>query len=136
MSEGPDLVEDLIGDDAVVGDANGPWDRGDYRAHYDEAVARGEHDHSLSRAQAKAYAFESTLVQWLDTSLRPSSPGRCVLCGSSDEADALVPFGTMRRGHVWLHEHCLSAWQARRRAQATVALAGFGIADPRPDNGR
>jgi hypothetical protein len=115
-----------------VGDANGPWDQEDYRAHYDEAAALAEYDYGLPRTQAEAYAFESTLVEWLNRSLKPSSPGRCAVCGSSGQADELVPFGTMRLGHVWLHSHCWSAWQARRRAEATVALAGFGIADPSP----
>jgi hypothetical protein len=116
-------------------DADGPWDREDYRANYDEAAALAEYDYGLPRVQAEAYAFESTLVEWLNRRPRPSSPGRCAACGSSGKGGALLPFGTTRLGHVWLHSHCWSAWNVRRRAEASVALAGFGIAAPRQNGG-
>jgi hypothetical protein len=43
----------------------------------------------------------------------------------------LLPFGTERNDHVWLHARCQETWYAGRKAKAVAALAEFGISYPR-----
>ena len=44
--------------------------------------------------------------------------------------DPLLPSGTERTGHAWLHSHCWSAWSPARHAEAVAALEAMGIATP------
>jgi hypothetical protein len=114
-------------------EAGDPWDAGDYCACFDEAAGVAEVDHGRSLPEAEAYAFESCVTEWLNRNFEQSRPGQCAACGSGELAhDPLLPFGTERTGHVWLHARCQEVWHARRKAKAIAALAEFGISNPRP----
>jgi hypothetical protein len=108
------------------------WSRDDWQAFFDEAAGVAEVDHGRSRPEAEAYALGCCITKWLDCNLTASSPGRCIQCGGDGHSDQLLPFGTERTGHVWLHAHCHAAWRDGRKAKAVAALAEFGVSNPRP----
>jgi hypothetical protein len=57
-------------------------------------------------------------------------PADCLYCGEAEQGhDPLLPFGTERTAHAWLHSHCWSGWSAARLTEA-VALEAMGIATP------
>jgi hypothetical protein len=53
-------------------------------------------------------------------------------CGGAGDAHPLLPFGTERAGHAWLHAGCHPAWHDGRKAKAVAALAEVGISKPQP----
>lgn len=106
-------------------------DRTDWRSRYEERAAMIEHDGGVLRRDAEARAFECAIVEWLNRNPAPSAPDGCADCGKPEEAGAVVvPYGTGRSGHTWLHPGCWTTWHARRRAEATRALAAVGVASP------
>ena len=108
------------------------WDSGDWQAFFDEAAGIAEFDHGLSRAEAEAHAFECCVTEWLNSNLKPSPPGHCVACRRGAQPDdALLPFGTKRHGHAWLHSRCWPSWHADRIAEAIAGLASVGISPAR-----
>jgi hypothetical protein len=107
------------------------WSGEDWRAFFDERAGIAEFDGGLPREQAEARAFTCCVAEWLNHNPLRSSPDRCLRCGEADrDHDALLPFGTERAGHAWLHSRCWSAWSAARDAEAVGALAAMGIATP------
>jgi hypothetical protein len=110
-----------------------PWDPDDYRAFHDQIAGMLEFDHGLPRLKAEAFAFECVVTEWLNRNFQPSPPGRCIHCGGGKrQLDPLLPFGTERIGHAWLHAGCRETWHANRRVKACAALAKVGITHPRP----
>ena len=109
----------------------GNWCGEDWRAFFDERAAIAEFDGGLPRQQAEARAFTCCVAEWLNrNSVRPS-PESCLLCGTAGQThDPMLPFGTERTGHAWLHSRCWSAWSADRNAEAVAALEEMGIATP------
>ncbi len=114
--------------------AGNDWNTFDWQAFLDERAAIAQHDGGLSRAEAEARAYECCIVAWLNCHApTQDDPNQCIHCGEHmAEAEAL-PFLTGDGGHVWMHSNCHSAWMARRRADATAALAIFGL---RPQTGK
>ena len=107
------------------------WQSADYRAYYDERAGIAEFDGGQSREEAKTIAFECCVVEWLDRNPAPSHPDRCAWCGRPDaEGRAIVPFGSHRIGHAWLHPECWSPWRERRRGEAVSALEELGLLAP------
>jgi hypothetical protein len=101
------------------------WSAEDWRAYFDERAGIAEFGGGLSRAEAEAQAFECCIMEWLNRNFVPSAPGSCVACRSHQGLDRLLPFGTSRIGHAWLHSRCWRAWDAGRRAKAVAALAAI-----------
>jgi hypothetical protein len=109
------------------------WDREDWRGFFDEAAGIAEFDNGMSRREAESFAFETCVTEWLDRNLKALPPGRCAACCRvAQPDDALLPFGTKRNGHVWLHGRCWPRWHAARTAEAIAALARFGILSRNP----
>ena len=104
------------------------WSADDWRAYYDECAGIAEFDGGLPRDQAEARAFACCVSEWLNRNPVRSSPGRCLGCGQFDQPhDPLVPFGTDKNGHAWLHQRCWSAWHEGRKVEAVAALVNMGI---------
>ncbi len=104
------------------------WSRADWRAFFDERAGIAEFDGGLPRDQAEAHAFECCVVEWLNRNLIPTAPDSCLGCGEPErDQHILLPFGTQKTGHVWLHSRCWHAWQASRKAEAEGALSIIGI---------
>ena len=76
-------------------------------------------------------AFTCCVAEWLNRNPVRSPPDRCLRCGEAEQGhDPLLPFGTERTGHAWLHSQCWSAWHAARQAEAVAALEAMAIATP------
>jgi hypothetical protein len=100
----------------------------DLRALFDERAAIAEFDGGLPRDQAEARAFACCVAMWLNRNLVRSPAGRCLGCGGGEQAhDTLLPFGTEKAGHAWLHPRCWDAWHSARKDRAVAALAAMGI---------
>jgi hypothetical protein len=107
------------------------WTTEDWRALFDERAGIAEFDGNVSRREAEAQAFDSCIIEWLSRNPERSLPGRCVGCGGERvSGHRVVPFGVDPGSHAWLHAACWAAWQTRRKAQATAALALMGIKVP------
>ena len=107
------------------------WSGEDWRAFFDERAGIAEFDGGLPRLEAEARAYACCLTEWLNRNPVRSSPDRCLRCGEAEHAhDSLLPFGTERTDHAWLHSRCWSAWSAARQAEAVAALEAMGIATP------
>lgn len=75
--------------------------------------------------------FECSLVQWLESHFVPSSSDYCAWCKvHADRGEPIVPFGTTKQGHVWLHHRCWPDWNRWRREKAVKALTDMGISPP------
>jgi hypothetical protein len=71
---------------------------------------------------------EWSVANWLNTHLMRSPPGRCLICSRGDlKHDPLLPHGTERTGHVWLHFRCWPAWRMARLLEAQAALAAVPL---------
>lgn len=104
------------------------WTGEDWLHEYEERAAIIEHDGGLPRHEAEARAYDCCIVEWLDRNFEPSPPGHCLHCGRGDlEADPLLPFGTERTGHAWLHGHCWPDWTSGRKAEAVRAFSAIGV---------
>jgi hypothetical protein len=65
-----------------------------------------------------------SIAEWLNRNFVQSNPGRCLHCGGPERAhDPLLPFGTEKSGHAWLHLVCWYTWHKARQAQAIAALS-------------
>ena len=107
------------------------WSGEDWRAFFDERAGIAEFDGGLPRLEAEARAYACCVTEWLNRNPLRSSPDRCLRCGEAEHAhDSLLPFGTERTDHAWLHSRCWSAWSAARQAEAVAALEAMGIATP------
>ena len=107
------------------------WSGEDWRAFFDERAGIAEFDGGLPREQAEARAFTCCVAEWLNRNPVRASPDRCLRCGKAQQGhDPLLPFGSERTGHAWLHSHCWSAWSAARQAEAVAALEAMRIATP------
>lgn len=104
------------------------WSAADWRALYDERAGIAEFDGGLSRDQAETRAFACCIAEWLNRTPVRSPSGHCLHCGGAEQPhDPLLPFGTERSGHAWLHHRCWGAWHAERKMEAAAALAAMGI---------
>jgi hypothetical protein len=101
------------------------WSAEDWRLFFEERAAIAEFDGGMSRAKAKAQAFECCIDEWLNRNPTPSAPGRCAWCGRSESHAPVVAFGT--EPGTWLHRECWSAWRKMRPFQAKEALTRMGI---------
>ncbi len=119
---------------AFLQDGKAAWTPEDWRVFFDERAGIAEHDAGLSRADAEARAYECCIVEWLNCHApTQDDPNQCIHCGQRMAETEALPFLTGDGGHVWMHSNCHSAWMARRRADATAALAIFGL---RPQTGK
>jgi hypothetical protein len=113
---------------ALLHTERGSWSGEDWRAFFDERAAIAEFDGGLPREQAEARAFTCCVAEWLNRDPVRSSPDSCLLCGEAEQGhDPLLPFGTERTGHAWLHSRCWPAWSAVRHAEAVAVLSSMGI---------
>lgn len=121
-----DVVAELRDRDDEVG-----WDAEDWQGFFDERAGIAEFDGGLTRDAAEARAFQCCISEWLNRHPLASQPGRC-LWGGGDEPDGatILPFGTDRSGHAWLHPKCWSRWMDEREADAVTALAELGLHAP------
>ena len=104
------------------------WTVKDWQALFERHAGIAEFGRGRSRKQAKAAAFEACVTEWLNRHPCRSNPGRCAACGEPDrEGHAVVPFGTERQGHMWLHPECWRDWHSGRRAEAIRALSAMGL---------
>ncbi len=107
------------------------WSIEAWQAYFDERAGIAEFDGSLPRAQAEAQAFAHCVAEWLNHNPVRSSPGLCLACGDGGHGhDPLLPIGTDRTGHAWLHRGCRPAWHQQRKAAAVAALGAVGIMAP------
>jgi hypothetical protein len=108
------------------------WSALDCLAFFDERARIAEVRGGLARPDAEARAFACCVVEWLNRNPAPSAPGSCAWRRKTESLDAVVlPFGTERGTHTWLHSNCWPAWRTARRASAIAALAAMGIDQPR-----
>jgi hypothetical protein len=104
------------------------WDAEDWQAFFDERAGIAEYDGCVSRDEAEARSFEWCVNEWLERNPEPSQPDRCAWCDQPDLGGAsVVPFGTQKHGHTWLHSECWEAWFSDRRERAEEALRALGI---------
>jgi len=101
----------------------------DWRVYFERSMHFAEIRSDLPRALAHARAFACCLGEWMHRNPIRSPPGRCDLCGESN--DLLLPFLTgsslENPGHTWLHDKCSRVWHQKRRATAVSALLAMGI---------
>jgi hypothetical protein len=108
--------------------ANDGWSADDWQAFFDERAAIAEFEGGLPRGEAEARAFACCVVEWINRSSTPSSPGRCLTCGGGERlCDPLLPFGTELVGHAWVHRACWRGWYVAREVEASLRLASMGI---------
>lgn len=103
------------------------WDASDWKAHFDERAAIREYDGAMLRAEAEALASEDCLVTWLDHQHAATPAGVCAHCGHDGQHETVLPYGTERAGHAWLHGRCWPAWYDEKKQRAREALARMGI---------
>lgn len=104
------------------------WDEGDWHGFYDERAGMAEFDGGRTRADAEVFAFECCIVEWLNHHPERSDPDRCAWCDKPDrDGHTVVPFGTERRSHTWLHPECWPSWFNHRRHKAAKTLMRTGI---------
>ena len=97
------------------------WSGEDWRAFFDERAGIAEFDGGLPRLEAEARAFMCCVAEWLNRNPVRSPPDRCLRCGETEQGhDPLLPFGTERASHAWLHSRCWSALSAARNAEANI----------------
>jgi hypothetical protein len=131
----PPIIMDLLarhkaGVIAILRAEDEDWPAYEWRFFYDERAAIAEFDGGLSRRDAEALAHACCVAEWLNRHPVRSSPERCLWCGQAEGShEPLVPFGTEAAGHAWLHHRCWEDWHARRKTEATDALAAMGIKD-------
>jgi hypothetical protein len=105
------------------------WSAKDWRNYFDRYANVTEFNRGLPRVQAEARALSCCIGEWLERNPIRSPPGRCDLCGESN--DLLLPFLTgsslENPGHTWLHDKCSRVWHQKRRATAVSALLAMGI---------
>jgi hypothetical protein len=107
------------------------WTAQDWQAFFDERTPIAEFDGGLPRQVAEARAFGACVVEWLNRNPVRSVPDRCCWCGGGErEGNVLLPFGTERAGHTWMHSACWRPWHEHRQAQAVDFLQALGIAAP------
>lgn len=107
------------------------WTAEDWKAFYDERAGIAEFDGGQPREQAEAMAFECCVVEWMNRHPCRTDPSRCAACAEPDrEGHTVVPFGTERHGHAWLHPECWKEWHRERQAHARQALAAIGLPVP------
>lgn len=124
------LAEHKAGVIAILRAQDEDWPADEWRAFYDERAAIAEFDGALSWREADALAHACCVTEWLNRHLVRSSHDRCLWCGQAEGSQGpLVPFGTDTVGHAWLHHRCWEDWHARRKIEATAALAAMGIKD-------
>jgi len=112
---------------ALLRPAPESWSAEDWRSFFNERAGIAEHDGRLSRAEAEAAAFEACTTEWM-TQNHPSSPAdRCAWCERDDDGPPVLPFGTFRHGHLWLHAKCWPSWRLRWQREATAALRALGL---------
>jgi hypothetical protein len=101
----------------------------DWRVYFERSMHFAEIRSDLPRSLAHARAFACCLGEWMHRNPIRSPPGRCDLCGESN--DLLLPFLTgsslENPGHTWLHDKCSRVWHQKRRATAVSALLAMGI---------
>jgi len=111
----------------LVADHDG-WTAEDWQALFNERAGIAEFDGGQSRERAEAMAFECCIVEWMNRNPCRTGPGLCAACGEPDrEEHTVVPFGTERLDHAWLHPECWAGWHEARRAEATLRLRVVGI---------
>ena len=107
------------------------------QAFFAEGTRFAAHADELSRPEAQAQAYDACIIEWINRNHRASSPERCDQCHCAElEGAFLVPFGTARTGHTWLHLACWPTWIARRRSEAVAALSAAGVNNPGPGSFR
>jgi hypothetical protein len=88
-------------------------------------------DGGLPRQEAETRAFGACVVECLNRNPLCSAPDRCCWCGGGErKGNVLLPFGTERAGHAWMHSGCWRPWHERRQTQAIAFLRALGIAVP------
>jgi hypothetical protein len=101
------------------------------RAYFDRPYRCAPTSSGRPLSEANLSALECSVIEWLNRHPTPSAPGSCAWCGKTECPDAVVlPFGTERGTHAWLHSNCWPAWHAARRAAAIAALAAMGTDQP------
>ena len=108
--------------------ANDGWSPEDWQVFFDERAGILEFDAGMPRAEAEARAFACCLTEWINRNPTPSAPGRCLACGGGERpCNPLLPFGTEKIGHAWVHRACWPAWYRAREIEAVAALSAMGI---------
>jgi hypothetical protein len=123
----PDFLEAVRGHkSALVALLNVPksdWAASDWQAYFEERAGIAEFGGDLSRTEAEIRAFACCIIEWMERHPEPSQPDRCAWCDQPDLGGAsVVPFGTQKHGHTWLHSECWEAWFSDRRERAEEAL--------------
>ncbi|PWJ13801.1 hypothetical protein [Jannaschia seohaensis] len=122
------LVRNKAGVVAILRTEVEDWPADEWRVLFDERAAIAEFDGGLSRQAAEALARACCVAEWLNRHSVRASPEKCLLCGQADYYhEPLLPCGTEAEGHAWLHHRCWEDWHARRKTEATDALATMGI---------
>jgi hypothetical protein len=107
------------------------WLPENWHAFFEDRAAIAEFNGGLPRQEAEARAFGACVVEWLNRNPVRSAPDRCCWCGGGErEALVLLPFGTERAGHAWMHGACWQPWRERRQAQAVDFFQALGITVP------
>ena len=125
------------GDRRLLAADHDAWTVEDWQALFEQHASIAEFGRGRSREQAKAAAFEACVAEWLNRHPCRLDPGRLRRSGEPDrEGHAVVPFGTERQGHMWLHPECWRDWPFGRRAEAIRALSAMGLtASTGPEGG-
>ena len=103
------------------------WNSADWIAYYNERAAVREYDGGMTRAEAEAAAIEDCIVEWLDQAHTTTPAGVCAHCGRDGQVETVLPHGTERAGHVWMHGRCWPAWYAGRKSDALAAFSAMGL---------
>ena len=106
------------------------WSAQEWQAFFKDRAAAA-FDGGLPRQEAETRAFGACVVEWLNGNSVRSASDRCRWCGGPEqEGNVLLPFGTERTGHVWMHSPCWQPWRERRQAQAVDFFQALGITVP------
>ncbi len=104
------------------------WQSADWQAYFDERAAILEFEAGLNRKDAEAKAFECCVTEYINQTHTASNPDVCAHCGTrEDTTQPLIPLGTEKVGHVWVHCDCLTHWQMAQGHEAAEALRDMGI---------
>ena len=107
------------------------WLPENWHAFFEDRAAIAEFNGGSTRQEAEARAFGACVVEWLNRNPVRSAPDRCCWCdGGEREDNVLLPFGTERASHAWMHSRCWRPWYEHRQTQAIAFLRALGIAVP------
>lgn len=95
------------------------WTPEDWQAHFEERAGIRHFEGGFERNEAERLAFNDCVTEWMTRNPERNKPTLCAACGTGEKTnEPIVPFGTQRFGHSWLHHTCWPSWYEGRKQKA------------------